>query len=69
MRLRPAEELYRVGVESLLKGLAHRFPQSSNLVVTGSRLDGHILFGVEPTWSVTIEHVVLYVFTVCIDQF
>ena len=63
----PAEELYRVGVEGLLKSLAHRFPQSSDLVVTWSRLDGHILFGVEPTGSVTIEHVVLYVFTVCID--
>ncbi len=62
-------EVDLVVVDLLLNSFAHGLPQCSNLVVARSGLNRYKLFGVEPAWSVAVEHVVLYCFPVCVDEF
>ena len=65
----PSVELYTIRVNSRMDTFAHGFPEGPDLEVAGSWLDGHKLFGVEPLRSYTVEHVILDISTVCVDEF
>ena len=58
-----------MGHDLLLDPFAHWFPQSSDLIMTGARLDWQELGRVEPSWSLAVEHMRHDIPAVWVEEF